>query len=60
MLRATTIGALLLLALPARAETTLQEEISPLSDVRGSAAFRRVLAANLLRRFFRERLGVRP
>ncbi|MCM2282587.1 MAG: FAD binding domain-containing protein [Bdellovibrionaceae bacterium] len=32
----------------------LQSEIEPISDVRGSAAFRRVLAENLLRRFIRE------
>jgi xanthine dehydrogenase small subunit len=38
----------------------VQEEISPLSDVRGSAAFRRLLAEGFVRRFFRERLGVEP
>lgn len=44
----------------ARALLSVQEEIAPLSDVRGSSAFRRVLAENLLRRFFREKLGVQP
>lgn len=34
----------------------LQLEINPISDVRGSAAFRRILAENLFRRFFKERL----
>lgn len=37
-----------------RAAATLQSEIAPISDVRGSEAFRRVLAENLLRRFFSE------
>lgn len=42
----------------AQASAMLQEEIEPLSDVRGSSAFRRVLAGNLLGKFFRERVGV--
>ncbi|MGZ3652692.1 MAG: hypothetical protein ACXWSC_16000 [Bdellovibrionota bacterium] len=40
------------------AQASLQEELTPLSDVRGSSAFRRVLAANLLKRFFREKLEI--
>lgn len=36
------------------AAQALQSEISPISDVRGSAAFRRILAENLLRRFFKD------
>jgi len=45
-------------ALLRKARALLQEEISPISDVRGSGAFRRVLAGNLLQRFFREQLEV--
>ena len=41
-----------------RALVSMQEEIEPLSDVRGSSAFRRLLAEGLMRRFFREKLGV--
>jgi xanthine dehydrogenase small subunit len=33
---------------------TMHQEISPISDLRGRSAFRRVLAENLLRRFFAE------
>lgn len=40
----------------ATAEGLLQKEITPISDLRGSAALRRVLAGNLLAKFFRERL----
>jgi xanthine dehydrogenase small subunit len=36
------------------AANKLQEEISPLSDLRGSAEFRRLLAKNLFFKFFRE------
>ncbi len=43
-----------------QAATMFQSEISPIGDVRGSAAFRRILAENLLKRFFREHLGVSP
>jgi len=39
----------------AQACQILQKEIAPISDLRGSQAFRRVVAENLLRRFFRER-----
>lgn len=39
-----------------RAIGVLETEIAPVSDLRGSAAFRRVLAENLLRRFFEERV----
>ena len=42
---------------PGRIESVAQlvaSSISPISDVRGSAAYRRVLAANLLRRFGNE------
>jgi xanthine dehydrogenase small subunit len=39
-----------------RAQVLLQEEIAPISDVRGSSAFRRVLASNLMEKFFRERI----
>jgi xanthine dehydrogenase small subunit len=38
----------------AKALAMLQEEITPIQDVRGSSAFRRVLAGNLLKKFFRE------
>jgi len=41
------------------ASKVLQSEITPIGDVRGSAAFRRLLAENLLRKFFREQLGVK-
>ncbi len=34
----------------------LQSEISPISDVRGTGAFRRVLAENLLRKFLEEQV----
>ncbi len=37
-----------------KAVSLLQSEIKPLSDLRGSAAFRRVLAGNFLRQFFSE------
>ena len=37
-----------------RAEIVLQSEINPLSDLRGTGAFRRVLAGNLLKRAFRD------
>jgi len=40
------------------AQASLQDELTPLSDVRGSSAFRRVLAGNLLKRFFREKLEI--
>ena len=42
-----------------QAALTLQNEITPISDVRGSGAFRRILAENLLRRFFQEQLGAK-
>lgn len=35
-----------------RAVAGLHQEITPISDLRGSAAFRRVVSENLLRRFF--------
>lgn len=35
----------------------LHAEMSPLSDLRGSSAYRRVVAENLVRRFFREKAG---
>lgn len=38
----------------------LQNEIMPVSDVRGSANYRRVLAENLLRRFLLSELNVDP
>ncbi|MES2855442.1 MAG: FAD binding domain-containing protein [Bdellovibrionota bacterium] len=38
----------------ASAVATLQSEIAPIADVRGTAAFRRVLAENLVRRFLSE------
>ena len=42
-----------------RAVTTLQAEIRPLSDLRGSASYRRVVAGNFLRRFASE-IGKKP
>lgn len=39
----------------AAAPALLQGEISPLSDLRGTSAFRRVIAENLLLKFLRER-----
>lgn len=47
------------LGLLERALDSVQKEIEPLSDLRGSAAFRRLLAENFVRKFFREQLGVR-
>lgn len=38
----------------------MQEEIQPLSDLRGSAAFRRVIAGSFLQKFFREHLEPVP
>jgi xanthine dehydrogenase small subunit len=38
----------------------LRGEIRPISDVRGSAAFRRQLAANLLSKFYHEVAGAEP
>ncbi len=38
----------------------LESEMSPLSDLRGSAAFRRVIAENLVRRFLMEHLDRAP
>jgi xanthine dehydrogenase small subunit len=54
----TLVGEAPSAALLTRATSVLQEEIQPISDVRGSSAFRRVLAGNLLKRFFREHLEV--
>jgi xanthine dehydrogenase small subunit len=39
-----------------RAIGVLQSEIEPISDLRGSSAFRRVVTENLLRRFFEEQV----
>ncbi len=41
------------------ATKAIQSAIQPMSDLRGTAAFRRVLVENLLRRFFREALQFR-
>jgi xanthine dehydrogenase small subunit len=35
-------------------------EISPISDVRGSAEYRRQLARNVLLKFYHEQVGVQP
>ncbi len=47
-----------------RAIETLHSEMTPMSDLRGSSAFRRVVVENLFRKFFRgcdaETLGVDP
>lgn len=42
------------------AAAILQEEIHPISDLRGSFAFRRLIAENFLNKFFRDHLEVRP
>lgn len=36
----------------------LRAEIEPISDLRGSAAFRKIVAGNFLEKFFREHLGI--
>ncbi len=41
------------------ASQVLQNEMKPLADLRGTAAFRRVLVENLFRRFFREAAAAR-
>ena len=46
-------------ALFKKASQSLQKEMSPLGDVRGSSAFRRVLVHNLLRKFLAEELSGR-
>jgi xanthine dehydrogenase small subunit len=43
----------------AGAAREMQGEIQPLSDLRGSAAFRRIVAEGFLEKFFREHIGVR-
>lgn len=42
-----------------KAVTTLHAEMNPLSDLRGTTAFRRVLVENFFHRFFREHAGVK-
>jgi xanthine dehydrogenase small subunit len=50
---AALTGAVIDAATVERAVETLQSEITPISDLRGTQAFRRVVAENLLRSFFR-------
>jgi len=39
-------------------ESTLQSEFTPISDVRASASYRRIVVSNLFKRFMQEQMGV--
>ena len=48
------VGAAWTEAIAEQAATALQDEFTPIDDMRASAAYRRVVLGNLLRRFFHE------
>ncbi len=57
---AALVGAPFDIAAPERAARALEAEIAPLSDLRGSAAYRRIAAGNLLRRLALRTPGTTP
>ncbi|MBR0660070.1 xanthine dehydrogenase small subunit [Neoroseomonas oryzicola] len=57
---AALVGSPLDVAAAERAARALEAEVTPLSDLRGSAAYRRRAVGNLLRRMALRRVGVPP